>query len=196
MKGLVGKLAIGSLLVGSLYSCTREASFNNQTNSQTQRYDSPKSFETSKLNKRKENSERGHLEPKQLLDIGNLYKRYKTEKLDDSTEKLLLSVTDLTLTVDGGLDNVLEKFMYVGESYWENVRTLAIGGKLKRDVAIESLRRCLYSVIPEYRKNSHVEISPGNYWAGRLALAEIALRDIDDPSVKIVSFRGIPLSKK
>lgn len=118
------------------------------------------------------------------------------ETLDKATEELLYNNARLISSHEGGHDELVKKLSEGDEIQWEFLRTLALHGEIPRETALKALASCLVDRIPYYQGASKVEVSPGNYWAGREQEARKALDSIKDPNSSIVVYRGIPLAKK
>lgn len=118
-----------------------------------------------------------------------------SDNLDKATEELLINNARLWSRYLGGNDKLVQELIRGDETFWDSVRTLALHGEITRKTAFYALRKCLEKKIPEYLRNSEVEISPGYYWSGRAKEALKARKGLESNN-SIIDYRGIPLAKE
>ena len=118
------------------------------------------------------------------------------DTLDDATENLLLTNARLVSEHESGPDKLVARLARGDEIQWEYVRTLAKQGVIPKQEAFKALAECLGLKIPEYQRNSQVEVRPGDYCVGRAKEAQAALNALNDTNIPVVKYRGIPLMKE
>ena len=93
------------------------------------------------------------------------------------------------MTIDTFAQNTLRELRDKKEINWDYVPRLVEDGKITKEDAMSSLRQCLNTVIPDYRRMA--QTGDSRYWGQRLTEAETALTAIDKN--KTVKYRGIQL---
>jgi len=80
------------------------------------------------------------------------------------------------MTLDKHTQKLLEELGRGKEINWDYVPELVENGQITREGTMSSLKSCLSSVIPKYRKMA--ETGDGRYWRQRLAEAQTALQAV------------------